>query len=74
MSRLKEITAPVLIVHGQLDATWKVDEAEAIHDALVNATVKHEVIENSGLMVVWLRDSSDVSHLIEDFAKEVASE
>lgn len=70
LGRLKEITVPVLLVHGELDATWKVQEAEAIRDALVNARVKLEVLKGVGHMVIWLRESRDVSDLIAGFVKE----
>lgn len=70
LHRLKEITVPVLIVHGELDATWKVQEAEAIRDALVNANVTLHVLKDCGHMVIWLRESGDASRLIEEFVKE----
>lgn len=71
LDKLKEITVPVLIVHGQLDLTWNVKEAKAIRDALVNTKVQLEVLKDVGHMMIWLRDSIDVSCLIEGFAKEV---
>ncbi|KAH6706318.1 Alpha/Beta hydrolase protein [Leptodontidium sp. MPI-SDFR-AT-0119] len=71
LGRLREITVPVLVVHGELDETWKVKEAEAIRDALVNAKVGLEIVKDSGHMVLWLRDSMDIAGMIGNFVGEI---
>ena len=68
--RLHEIKIPVLIVHGELDETWKLEEARIARDGLINAEVRFKVIEGCGHLVLWIRDSEDVSEMIGDFLKE----
>lgn len=70
LGRLQEITVPVLIVHGQLDATWNLEHAANIEKALVNAKVTIEVVRDSGHLVVWMRDSEDVSRMMADFVND----
>ena len=72
LEQLREITVPVLIVHGQLDATWGLEHAINIQNALVNAKVTMKVVKESGHLVVWTRDSEDVSRMIADFVKNEA--
>jgi 3-oxoadipate enol-lactonase len=67
LGRLHEITVPVLIVHGQLDATWSLEHAANIQNGLVNAKVIMKVVRDSGHLVVWMRDSEDVSRMMADF-------
>jgi len=69
--RLREIKSPVLLIHGELDETRKLEEAEAIRDELINARVRLEIIKGSGHLVIWMRESNDVSKLIGDFVKEI---
>jgi 3-oxoadipate enol-lactonase len=72
LGRLHEITIPVLIVHGEMDATWPLEQAMDIRKGLINAKVSFEVIKSSGHLVLWIRDSEDVSRMIADFVnKEV---
>jgi pimeloyl-ACP methyl ester carboxylesterase len=73
LGRLEAIRCPVLMVHGELDATYTLDGAEAIRDGLRNAQVTFQVIKNSGHLVIGMRDSEDVSMLIGDFAKQVTA-
>jgi pimeloyl-ACP methyl ester carboxylesterase len=73
LGRLEAIRCPVLMVHGELDATYTLDGAEAIRDGLRNAQVTFQVIKNSGHLVIGMRDSEDVAMLIGDFAKQVTA-
>ena len=69
--RLGEVKVKVLIVHGEVDQGWKVEEAEMVRDGLVNAEVRFEVIRGSGHLIIWMRDSEDVSGIIGEFVREV---
>jgi 3-oxoadipate enol-lactonase len=69
--RLGEIKTRVLIMNGELDETWKLEEREIVRDGMVNADVKFEVVKGSGHLVVYTRDSEDVSRMIGDFVREV---
>ncbi|KAI8801831.1 putative alpha/beta hydrolase [Cladochytrium replicatum] len=72
LERLGSLEMPVLIVHGEHDATWPLEHAENIQAALKKAkSVRLEVVKESGHLVVAMRDSEDVSELIVGFAKEV---
>lgn len=73
LGRLEAIQGPVLMIHGEKDGTYPLDGAEAIRDGLRNATVKFEVIKDSPHLVIGMRDSEDVSILIENFVKEVTT-
>jgi pimeloyl-ACP methyl ester carboxylesterase len=68
VAKLAGIRCPVLLVHGEKDATWTVEEAEIARDALPKAELK--VIPESGHMVIFGRKSDDVSGYIEEFLKE----
>lgn len=69
--RLHEITAPVLLVHGEKDETWKLEGMLHIRDALVNTQVKTYVVKDSGHLVIHMRDSEDVSQVMVKFIDEV---
>jgi len=68
--RLHEITAPALLVHGELDETWKLEGMLRIRDALVNAKVETYVVKGSGHLVIHMRDSEDVSQVIAQFVNQ----
>jgi pimeloyl-ACP methyl ester carboxylesterase len=70
LGRLGEIRVPVLLVHGEDDRTYPVADAEDIQKALVNAgdSVSLEVLEGEGHILVYLRESEDVTGLIRGFA------
>jgi len=65
--RLGEIAMPVLIVHGEKDATWSLKHAEEIRDGLVTTKVHLNIVRDSGHLVLWMRDSEDVSAMVVDF-------
>ena len=71
LGRLHEITAPVLIVHGEMDRTWDKEDAARIRDGLINAKVSFKIVKDSGHLVVWMRDSEDVSRIVADFVNEL---
>jgi 3-oxoadipate enol-lactonase len=72
LGRLHEIVVPVLIVHGEMDAIWPLEQAMDIRKGLINAKVSFEIIKGSGHLILWIRDSEDISRMIADFVnKEV---
>jgi len=72
LGRLHEIAVPVLIVHGEMDTTLPLDQAMAMRKGLLNAKVSFEIIKGFGHLILWIRDSEDVSRMIADFVnKEV---
>ncbi|KAL2818039.1 Alpha/Beta hydrolase protein [Aspergillus granulosus] len=75
LGRLAEIRVPVLLVHGEDDRTYPVQDAVAIQRGLVNAAgVTLEVLKGEGHILVYLRDSEDVTSLIRGFATKVGSQ
>ncbi|KAI9879512.1 MAG: hypothetical protein M1830_008304 [Pleopsidium flavum] len=68
---LASIRHPVLLIHGRLDRTWKMEEAVIIRDALINAKVRLEALEDCGHRVIYARDSEGVGMLIRDFIAQV---
>ncbi|KAL3461159.1 putative alpha/beta hydrolase [Aspergillus heterothallicus] len=73
LGRLAEIRVPVLLVHGEEDGTYPVEDAAEIQRELVNAAgeVRLEVLKGEGHLLVYLRESSDVTGLIRGFAARV---
>jgi len=69
--RLANLSHPVLSIHGKLDSTWKLEEAMITRDALVNAKVRLEILEDCGHLVIYARDSEDVGILIRAFVEQV---
>lgn len=67
LGRLHEIVVPVLIVHGEMDATFPLEQAMDIRKGLINAKVSFEIIKGSGHLIMWIRDSEDISRMIADF-------
>ncbi|KAI9369655.1 putative alpha/beta hydrolase [Aspergillus egyptiacus] len=70
LHRLGEIWVPVLLVHGEDDQTYPVQDALDIHNALVNAEARLEIIPGEGHLLVCLRDSADVTGLIKGFVEK----
>lgn len=68
VEKLKDIKIPVLLVHGERDIPWTVEEAEIARDALPNAELK--VIEGVGHMLIFVREADDVNGLIEGFLRK----
>ena len=66
--KLKGIRCPVLLVQGEKDATWTVEEAEITKEGLPNAELK--VISGEGHMLIFARKADDVTGLIEGFLKK----
>ncbi|CEL08508.1 hypothetical protein ASPCAL11657 [Aspergillus calidoustus] len=71
LGRLSEIRVPVLLVQGEDDRTYPVADAEEIQRGLVNAPVSLEVLKGEGHLLVYLRESEDVTGLIRGFAARV---
>jgi 3-oxoadipate enol-lactonase len=73
LGRLHEITVPVLIVHGEKDTTWPLEHALDIQKGLTNSKATLEVIKGTGHLVLWIRDSEDVSRMIAEFVNKEVS-
>jgi len=74
LPRLREISVPVLLVHGEKDETWKLDGALRIRDAIGEARSEIYVVKDSGHLVVHMRDSEDVSRVIARFVERVLTQ
>jgi 3-oxoadipate enol-lactonase len=68
VEKLKDVKIPILLIQGEEDRTWTVEEAEIARDALPNAELK--VIKGAGHMLIFAREADDVNSLIEGFLKE----
>lgn len=68
VDKLKDITMPVLLVQGEKDIMWTVEETELARDALPNAELK--VIKGGGHMLIFAREADDVNGLIEGFLRK----
>jgi pimeloyl-ACP methyl ester carboxylesterase len=66
--KLKEIRCPVLLIQGEKDITWTVEEAEITKEGLPNAELN--VIPGEGHMLIFARKADDVNRLIEGFLKK----
>jgi 3-oxoadipate enol-lactonase len=71
LPRLHEIMVPVMLIHGEQDETWKLENILHIRDALVSAKVKTHIVKDSGHLVIYMRDSKDVSQVIAEFVSQV---
>jgi pimeloyl-ACP methyl ester carboxylesterase len=68
VDRLREIKVPVLLIQGEKDPTWTVEEAEIAKKGLPDAELK--IIPEEGHILVFARKSDDINHLIEGFLKK----
>ena len=66
--KLKDIECPVLLIKGEKDITWTVEEAEITKEGLSNAELK--VIPGVGHMLIFARKADDVNGMIESFLKK----
>ena len=69
VDRLSEIKVPVLLIHGEKDASWGVDEAEIERDALGDVELK--IVKGIGHMVIFIREANDINAWIEEFLKKL---
>lgn len=72
VSRLSEISCPVLLIHGEKDASWGIEEAEITKCHLKDVELK--VIPGEGHMLIFIRDASDVNRWIEKFVNKLGYE
>jgi pimeloyl-ACP methyl ester carboxylesterase len=72
LNRLGDIKIPVLLVHGENDGTYPMQDALDIQRNLVNADVSLEVLNGEGHLLVYLRESDDVTSLIKGFASKTS--
>ena len=68
VEQLKNTKVPVLLIQGEDDRTWTVEEAEIARDALPNAELK--VIKEAGHMLIFARKADDVNSSIEGFHRQ----
>jgi pimeloyl-ACP methyl ester carboxylesterase len=71
LSRVHEFTVPVLLVHGEKDETWKLEGALRIRDAIGKDKAEIYIVQNSGHLVIYMRESEDVSQIIAKFLKQI---
>ncbi|KAL4885394.1 putative alpha/beta hydrolase [Aspergillus karnatakaensis] len=71
LDRLGEIQVPVLLVHGEDDRTYPVQDAVDIQNQLVNTNVDLKILPGHGHLLVYLRESDDVTALIKGFVGKV---
>jgi esterase/lipase len=62
---------PVVLIHGEQDETWELEKMLHIRDARVSTKVKTHVVKDSGHLVIYMRDSEDVSQVIAEFVSRV---
>ncbi|GFF32109.1 putative esterase YtxM [Aspergillus udagawae] len=71
LDRLGEIRGPVLLIQGEDDTTYPLQDAVEIKERLVNAEVRLEVIKGEGHLLIHLREAKDVAEWIQAFAQRV---
>jgi pimeloyl-ACP methyl ester carboxylesterase len=71
LDRLGEIRVPVLLIHGEDDKTYPLQDAVEIKERLVNADVRLEVVKGGGHMLIHLREAKDVAEWIQGFVQKV---
>jgi 3-oxoadipate enol-lactonase len=71
LPRLHEITVPVLLIHGEKDETWNIQGALRIQDAIGKAKAQTYIVKDSGHLVIYMRDSEDVSQIIAKFMHQI---
>ncbi|KAL2869530.1 alpha/beta fold hydrolase [Aspergillus lucknowensis] len=71
LDRLGEIHVPVLLIHGEDDKTYPLQDAVDIKERLVNTDVSLEVVNGEGHLLIQLREANDVAEWILDFVKRV---
>ena len=69
VDRLGEINVPVLLIHGEKDTSWAIEEAEIERNALRDVELK--TVKGIGHMVIFLREANDVNVWIEEFLKKL---
>ncbi|EAW11056.1 alpha/beta fold hydrolase [Aspergillus clavatus NRRL 1] len=73
LGRLGEIHIPVLMIHGENDMNYSLQDAKGIQQRLVNADARLEVIKDEGHLVVHLREASDVAGWMQEFVKRIVT-
>ncbi|GAB1212149.1 hypothetical protein ATERTT37_001279 [Aspergillus terreus] len=71
LDRLGEIRVPVLLIHGEDDKTYPLEDAVDIKEQLVNTDVRLEVIKDEGHLLIHLREAKDVAEWIQAFKQRV---
>jgi pimeloyl-ACP methyl ester carboxylesterase len=71
LDRLGEIRGPVLLIQGEDDKTYPLQDAVDIKERLVNADVRMEVVKGEGHLLIHLREAKDVAEWIQTFAHRV---
>ncbi|KAK9586918.1 hypothetical protein V6Z92_005851 [Aspergillus fumigatus] len=71
LNRLGEFRVPVLLIHGEDDKTYPLQDAVEIKERLVNADVRLEVVKDEGHLLIHLREAKDVAEWIQGFVQKV---
>ena len=69
VGRLSDIECPILLIQGEKDTTWSLEEAEITVKQLKDGEVK--VVPATGHMLIFIRDAPEVNGWIEEFAKRL---
>ncbi|KAH1629925.1 hypothetical protein KXX39_003076 [Aspergillus fumigatus] len=71
LNQLGEFRVPVLLIHGEDDKTYPLQDAVEIKERLVNADVRLEVVKDEGHLLIHLREAKDVAEWIQGFVQKV---
>lgn len=67
--RLREIRVPVLLIHGEKDITWSLEDTKIAVRELPRGELK--VVEGVGHMVIFIREANDINVWIADFLEKL---
>ncbi|GFG03211.1 AB hydrolase superfamily protein YdjP [Aspergillus lentulus] len=71
LDRLGEIRVPVLLIQGEDDKTYPLQDAVEIKERLVNTDVRLEVVKGEGHLLIHLREAKDVAEWVQAFSQKV---
>ena len=71
LDKLNKVKCPqaVLLIQGEMDTTWLVEEVEKIRDVFLDAELK--VIRGRGHMLIFARPSNDINRMVEEFLNKL---
>ncbi|GFF97715.1 putative esterase YtxM [Aspergillus udagawae] len=71
LDQLGEIRVPVLLIQGEDDKTYPLQDVLEIKEGLVNADVCLEIVKDEGHLLIHLREAKDVAGWIQAFVQKV---
>jgi pimeloyl-ACP methyl ester carboxylesterase len=69
VDELTHVKCPVSLIHGEMDTTWGVEEAEIELEKLRDGELK--IVKGEGHMLIFIREAEDVNGWIEEFLKKL---